>query len=100
MLEELKKYKYIKKSNSELERDRIIDNLTLKLWGDHNYLTIYYLGILSQFQAIAEGLGSYGTINRDDILMLINTLTTNNDMPDEIKKLANMILDEFDYKEN
>ena len=98
--EELKKYKYVKKSKSELEKDRIIDSLTLKLWGEHNYLTIYYLGILSQFQAIAEGLGPHGTINRDDILMLINTFKTNEDMPDEIKNLVDMILDEFDYKEN
>ena len=99
MLEELKKYKYVKKSNSELERDRIIDSLTLKLWGEYNYLTIYYLGILSQLQAIATGLGSHGTINRNDILMLINTFKTSDDMPDEIKNLAAMILDEFDYKE-
>lgn len=100
MLEELRNYKFIKKSKSELERDRIIDSLTLKLWGEHNYLTVYYLGILSQFQAIAEGLGPHGTINRDNILMLINTFKTNDDAPDEIKNLAAMILDEFDYKED
>lgn len=100
MLEELKQYKFIKKSKSELERDRIIDGLTLKLWGDHNYLTIYYLGILSQLQAIAEGLGTHGTINRSDILMLISSFKTNDDMPNEIKNLVDMILDEFNYKEN
>lgn len=100
MLEELKKYKYIKKSNSELETERIIDNLTHKLWKDNDYLTIYYLGILNQFHAIAEGLGPHGTINRDNILMLISTFKTNNDTPDEIKNLVDMILDEFDYKEN
>ena len=99
MLEELKKYKYVKKSNSELESDRIIDNLSVKLWKDNGYLKIYYLGILNQLKAIADGLGPYGTINRDNILMLISTFTTNNDAPDEIKKLAAMILDEFDYKE-
>lgn len=100
MLEELKNYKFIKKSKSELERDRIIDSLTLKLWGEHNYLTIYYIGILSQLQAIATGLGSHGTINRNDILMLINTFKASDDMPDEIKNLVDMILEEFDYKEN
>lgn len=100
MLEELKKYKYIKKSKFELETDRLIDKLTRKLWKDEGYLTIYYLGILSQFHAIAEGLGPYGTINRDNILMLINTFKTNDDAPDEIKNLVDMILDEFDYKED
>ena len=100
MIEELKKYKFIKKSKSELETEKLIDNLTLKLWQEHDYLTIYYLGILSQFKAIAKGLGPHGTINRDDILMLINTFKTNDDAPDEIKNLVDMILDEFDYKEN
>lgn len=99
MLDELKKYKYIKKSNFELETDRIIDNISRDLWKNSEYLKTYYLGILCQFHAIAQGLGPHGTINRDNILMLINTFKTNDDAPDEIKKLVDMILDEFDYKE-
>lgn len=99
MLEELRKYKFIKKSNSELEIEKLIDNLTLKLWQEHDYLTIYYMSILSQFKAIAEGLGPNGCINRDDILMLINSYKTSDNAPDEIKNLAAMIVDEFDYKE-
>jgi hypothetical protein len=100
MLEELKKYKYIKKSNFELASERIIDNISLQMWKNSEYLKIYYLGILSQLHAIAEGLGPYGTINRDNILMLINSFKTNDDTPDEIKNLVDMILDEFDYKED
>ena len=99
MIEELKQYKFIKKSNSELETDKLIANLTLKLWKEHDYLTIYYIGILSQFKAIAEGLGPHGSIEQKDILMLINSYKTNDDAPDEIKNLAAMIVDEFDYKE-
>lgn len=100
MLEELKKYKYIKKSKFELETDKIINNLNLKSWKHNNLFTIYYLGILNQFHAIAEGLGPYGTINRTNILMLINSFKTNDNAPDEIKNLAAIILDEFDYKED
>jgi hypothetical protein len=100
MLEELKKYKYIKKSNSELEMDKIINNLNLKLWEHNNYFTIYYLGILNQFHAIAQGLGPHGTINRNDVLMLINSFKKSENAPNEIKNLAAMILDEFDYKED
>jgi len=100
MIEELKKYKYVKKSNFELETERIIDGLSKKLWRDNGYLNIYYLGILNQFHAIAEGLGPHGTINRDNILMLVNSFKTNDDAPDEIKNLVDMILDEFDYKED
>jgi hypothetical protein len=100
MLEELKKYKYIKKSKSELEADKLIDNVTRKLWNDNGYFTFYYLGAINQLKPMAEALGPHGTINRDDILMLINSFKTNDDAPDEIKNLASMILDEFDYKEN
>lgn len=99
MLDELKKYKYIKKSNVDLASEHIIDNISRKMWKDSEYLKFYYLGILNQFHAIAQGLGPHGTINRDNILMLINTFKTNDDAPDEIKNLAAMILDEFDYKE-
>lgn len=100
MLEEFKKYKYIKKSNFELASEHIIDNISRKLWKNSEYLKIYYLGILNQFHAIAERLGPHGTINRDNILMLVSTFKTNNDTPDEIKNLVDMILDEFDYKED
>ena len=100
MLEEIRKYKFIKKSKSELETDKLIDNVTRKLWNDNGYFTIYYLGAINQLKPIAEGLGPYGSINRDDILRLINSFKTNDDAPDEIKTLVDMILDEFDYKEN
>lgn len=99
MLEELKKYKYIKKSKSELETDKLIDNITHKLWNDNGYFVIYYLGAINQLKPMAEALGPYGSINRDDILMLINSFKTNNDAPDEIKNLVDMILDEFNDKE-
>ena len=99
MLAELKKYKYIKKSNSELEIDKIIDNLTLKLWNDNGYSTIFYLGAINQLKVIAEGLRKYDSLGRDDILMLISAFKTNPDAPDEIKNLVDMILDECDYKE-
>jgi hypothetical protein len=32
--------------------------------------------------------------------MLINSYRTNDDVPDEIKNLVDMILDEFDYQED
>lgn len=100
MLEELKKYKYIKKSNSELETDKLVDNITHKLWVDSGYNTILYLGAVNQLKIIAESLRNYGSLGRNEILMLISSYKTNDDVPDEIKNLVDMILDEFDYKEN
>lgn len=99
MSEKLNKYKYTNKSKYELETDRLTDNVTRKLWNDNGYFTIYYLGAINQLRVIAEALGQYGSINQDDILMLINSFKTNDDAPDEIKHLVDMILDEYDYKE-
>ena len=99
MLEELKQYKFIKKSKSELETDKLINNVTNKLWIDNGYATIFYLGAINQLKILAEGLRKCDYINQDNILMLINSFKTNDDAPDEIKKLVDMILDEFSYKE-
>lgn len=99
MLERLKKYKYIKKSNSELEMDRLVNNVTKKLWYDNGYATIFYLGAINQVKLIAETLHVYDSLNRDDILMLISSFKTGDYVPDEVKDFVDMILDEFDYKE-
>ena len=96
----LDKYKYIKKSNSELETDRLVNSISYKLWNDSGYQTIYYLGIITELKMLANILGTYRTINKTDILTLINSFKANKDVPDEIKNLIDMILDEFDYKEN
>lgn len=100
MLEELKKYKYVKKSDSELETDKIVNNLTTKLWNDNGYSTIFYLGAINQLKFLAEALNKYDSLKQDDILGLINHYKTIDEVPDEIKSLADMILAEFDYKEN
>ena len=99
MSQKLKQYKYFKKSNSELETDRLINNINCKLWDDNGYNTVLYLGSINQLKLIAEGLGEHGVIWRDEILMLISSFKTNEDTPDEIKNLADMILNEFNYKE-
>lgn len=100
MLEELNKYKFIKKSNSELETDRIVNNITNKLWEENGYDTVFYLGSITQLKILAECLSKYKSIGQYEILGLINTYRTRDDVSDEIKNLAAMILDEFDYKEN
>ena len=95
----LGEYKFIKKSKSELEADKIINNLTMNLWNNNGCSTAYYLGAINQLKMIAECLSRYDSIGRDEILMLINSFKTNSDAPDEIKNLVGVILDEFDYKE-
>lgn len=96
----LDKYKYIKKSNSELETDRLVNNISYKLWNDNGYQTIYYLGVITELKMLAEALGTYRTLNKTDILAIINSFKSNKDAPDEIKNLIDMILEEFDFKED
>lgn len=96
MLEELKKYHYIKKSNSELEADRIINGISEKLWNNSGCMTAYYLGTVMQLRCIAKALKESTPIYREDILQLISAYKNHEGVSD----LVNMILEEFDYKEN
>ena len=96
MIEELNQYRFIKKTKSELEADKIVNNITHKLWDDADYMTIYNLGAVRQLQVIAQALDKYGSLERDDILRLISTYKDSEGVSD----LVSMILEEFDYKEN
>ena len=96
MIEELKKYNYIEKSKSELEVDRIINDINNKLWNNNGYMTIYNLGAVNQLKVIAQALDKYGRLERDDILKLISYYKESEGVSD----LVSMILKEFDYKEN
>lgn len=96
MFEEFKKYKYIEKSKSELEADKIIDDIVNKFWKDAGYTTVYNLGAVCQLKTIAQALDKYGRLERDDILKLISTFKESEGVSD----LVNMILEEFEYKEN
>ena len=96
MFEQLKKYKYIEKTKSELESDNIVNNITSKLWNDAGYITIYNLGAINQLKVIAQALDKYGRLERDDVLKLISTFKDSEGVSD----LVDMILEEFHYKEN
>lgn len=94
-----KEYTYIKKSKSEVEMDKIVNNIAVKLWKDSEYASAYYLGAVTQLKMFAECLKKHDYLGRHEILMVMDSFKTNNDAPDEIKKLVDIILDEFDYKE-
>lgn len=96
MIEQLNKYKFIEKTKSELEADKIVNDLTNKLWKDAGYMTIYNLGALSQLKTLAQALRKYDHIDRDTILKLISSYKDS----EGVSYLVDMILEEFDYKEN
>lgn len=84
------------KTKSETESDRIIHNL---LW-NNGYGTVYYLGMIHQLTGIAKVMKESTHLTKKDILMLIGSYKENKDVPNEIKELIDIVLDEFDYKEN
>lgn len=100
MLNEFMKYKFIKKSESELASDEIINDLSRKLWNDSGYNVAYMLGVVNYLSAMAKQMGKYDTLTKNDLVALIGSIKDGNETPDEIKKLVNIILEELKTKEN
>ena len=100
MPNEFNKYKFIKKSESELASDEIANNLSRKLWNDSGYNVAYMLGIVNYLSAMAKQMRSYDSYSKKDLIMLITSIKDGNDTPDEIKKLVDIVLEELKDKEN
>lgn len=100
MFNEFNKYKFIKKSESELASDEIINNLSRKLWNDSGYNVAYMLGIVNYLSALAKQMRSYDTWSKKDLIRCIECLKEGNEVPEEIKKLVDIVLEELNEKEN
>jgi hypothetical protein len=96
MFKELNKYNFVEKSKSELEADRIFTDIQNKWFVGLGYETIYKLGAIHELKAIAKTLEKYKTIDLNTVLTALSTFKESEDVSD----LVNMILEEFDYKEN
>lgn len=100
MIDELNKYKFIKKSESELASDEIVNNLSRKLWNDSGYNVAYMLGVVNYLSALTKSMRSYDTLSKKDLIRCIEGLKEGNETPDEIKKLVDIVLEELKDKEN
>lgn len=100
MLNEFNKYKFIKKSESELASDEIINNLSRKLWNDSGYNVAYMLGVVNYLSAMAKQMRSYDTLTKRDLARCIEGIKEGSETPDEIKKLVDIVLEELKEKEN
>lgn len=100
MLNELMKYKYIKKSESELASDEICNAISRKLWNDSGYNVAYMLGVVNYLSALAKQMRSYDTLTKKDLIRYIECIKDGNEIPDEIKKLVDIVLEELKEKEN
>ena len=95
MLNEFNKYKFIKKSESELASDEIINNLSRKLWNDSGYNVAYMLGVVNYLSVLAKPMRSYDTLSKADLIKCIEYIKDGNETPDEIKKLVDIVLEEL-----
>ena len=100
MLNEFDKYKFIKKSKSELASDEIINRISQKLWDDRGYNVGYMLGIINYLSEMVKKMRSYDTYSKKDLITLIASIKNGNETPDEIKKLVDIVLEELNKKEN
>ena len=79
MLNEFDKYKFIKKSKSELASDEIINRISQKLWDDSGYNVVYMLGVINYLSAMAKQMRSYDTYSKKDLITLIASIKNGNE---------------------
>ena len=100
MLNDFMKYKFIKKTKSELATDEITNNLSRKLWKDSGYNVAYFLGIVSYLKAMVAQMRSHDSYSKKDLMMCIASIKDGTEIPDEIKELVDIVLEELKEKEN
>lgn len=100
MIDEFMKYKFIKKSKSELASDEIVNNLSRKLWNDSGYNIVYLLGIINYLKNMVTAMRDSDYYSKKDLMRLIASFKDGDDYPDEIKSLVDTILEELEVKEN
>ena len=98
MLNEFSKYKFIKKSESELASDEIVTNLSRKLWNDSGCNVAYMLGVVNYLSAMARPMSNYDTYSKKDLITLIAAIKDVGSTPDEIKNLIDIVLKELNGK--
>jgi hypothetical protein len=100
MPDEFNKYKFIKKSKSELAADEIVQNISRKLWNGQGYNDIYRLGAIIMLKMMIETLRPSDSYTKKDLLMVLASQKNYDDISDDIKNLIDSILEEFDSKDS
>ena len=100
MINDINKYKFIKKSESELASEEIVNKLSNKLWKDSGYHIAYMLGVVNYLSGLAKQMRSCDTLSKKDLTRCIELLKEGNETPDEIKNLVDIVLKELKDKEN
>lgn len=100
MINEFNKYKLIKKSESELASDEIVNSLSRKLWKDSGYHIAYTLGVVNYLSVLVKQMRRDDVLSKKYLIRCIEAIKYDNETPDEIKNLVDIVLEELKEKEN
>ena len=98
MLNEFDKYKITERSKFELASENITLGIYNKIWGELGYNSIYYLGAVSFLRSMAKSLNRRDEYTKAYLLDVINGIKQIEGVPDNIKELVDVTLEEFEYK--
>ena len=98
MLNEFDKYKITERSKFELASENITLGIYNKIWGELGYNSIYYLGAVSFLRSMAKSLNRHDEYTKAYLLDVINGIKQIESVPDNIKELVDVTLEEFEHK--
>ena len=98
MTNDLDKYKIAERSKFEIASDEITLGIYNKLWGELGYNSIYYLGAVSFLRSMAKSLNRRDEYMKEYLLNVINGIKQIEGVPDNIKTLVDVTLEELEYK--
>jgi hypothetical protein len=98
MINDLNKYKVAERSKFELVSDEITLGIYNKIWGELGYNSIYYFGAVSFLRSMAKSLNRRDEYTKTYLLDVIDSIKKIEGVPDNIKELVDVVLEEFEYK--
>jgi ABC-type polysaccharide transport system permease subunit len=99
MINDLNKYKISERPKFELASEDITLGIYNKIWGELGYNSIYYLGAVSFLRSMVKSLNRRDEYTKMYLLVVINSIKQIEGVPDNIKELVDVVLDEFEYKD-
>ena len=99
MINDLNQYKITERSKFELASDNITLGIYNKIWGELGYNSIYYLGAVSFLRSMAKATNKRDEYTKAYLLDVINSIKQIEGVPDNIKELVDVTLEEFEYKD-
>ena len=98
MTNDFNKYKISERSKFEIASDEITLGIYNKLWDELGYNSMYYLGAVGFLRSMAKSLNRRDKYMKKYLLNVINGIKQIEGVPDNIKELVDVVLEEFEYE--